>query len=41
MAQHVVIGAGSIGTNVARLLVKRGESVRIVTRSGPGPAHRP
>ena len=39
MAQHVVIGAGSIGANVARLLVERGESVRIVTRSGSGPEH--
>jgi nucleoside-diphosphate-sugar epimerase len=40
MAKHVVIGAGSIGTNVARLLVERGETVRIVTRGGSGPGHR-
>ena len=40
MAKHVVIGAGSIGTNVARLLVERRETVRIVTRSGSGPEHR-
>jgi nucleoside-diphosphate-sugar epimerase len=40
MAKHVVIGAGSIGTNVARLLVERGETVRIVTRGGSGPEHR-
>ncbi|MTD52597.1 NAD-dependent epimerase/dehydratase family protein [Amycolatopsis pithecellobii] len=39
MADHVIIGAGSIGTNVARLLTERGESVRIVTRSGSGPDH--
>ena len=39
MADHVVIGAGSIGTNVARLLVERGESVRIITRGGSGPEH--
>ncbi|MFE5375350.1 NAD-dependent epimerase/dehydratase family protein [Streptomyces mirabilis] len=39
MAIHVVIGAGSIGTNVARLLADRGESVRIVTRSGSGPEY--
>jgi nucleoside-diphosphate-sugar epimerase len=39
MAEHVIIGAGSIGTNVARLLVERGESVRILTRSGSGPEH--
>ena len=37
MAMHVVVGAGSIGTNVARRLADRGESVRIVTRSGSGP----
>ncbi|GGP68293.1 NAD-dependent epimerase/dehydratase family protein [Saccharothrix coeruleofusca] len=39
MAQHVIIGAGSIGTNVARLLAERGETVRIVTRRGSGPEH--
>ncbi|QFZ18445.1 NAD-dependent epimerase/dehydratase family protein [Saccharothrix syringae] len=39
MAEHVIIGAGSIGTNVARLLVERGDRVRIVTRSGSGPEH--
>ncbi|MET7738256.1 NAD-dependent epimerase/dehydratase family protein [Streptomyces sp. NPDC005402] len=40
MGKHVVIGAGSIGTNVARLLAERGQSVRIITRSGSGPEHR-
>ncbi|MEU1276258.1 NAD-dependent epimerase/dehydratase family protein [Streptomyces sp. NPDC005799] len=40
MGKHVVIGAGSIGTNVARLLAERGRSVRIITRSGSGPEHR-
>ena len=40
MAKHVVIGAGSIGSTVARLLVEQGETVRIVTRSGSGPEHR-
>jgi nucleoside-diphosphate-sugar epimerase len=40
MVKHVVIGAGSIGTNVARLCAERGQSVRIVTRSGSGPEHR-
>ncbi|MGM1064681.1 NAD-dependent epimerase/dehydratase family protein [Saccharothrix sp. Mg75] len=39
MVEHVVIGAGSIGSNVARLLVERGHNVRIVTRSGSGPEH--
>lgn len=39
MAEHVIIGAGSIGTTVARMLTERGESVRIVTRRGSGPEH--
>ena len=39
MADHVVLGAGSIGTNIARLLVARGDSVLMVTRSGSGPEH--
>lgn len=39
MAQHVIVGAGSVGTNIARLLTARGEQVRIVTRSGSGPEH--
>ncbi len=39
MAEHVILGAGSIGTNVARLLTERGESVLMVTRSGSGPEH--
>ncbi len=40
MAEHVILGAGSIGTNVARLLAERGESVLMVTRSGSGPSTR-
>ncbi|GIF06280.1 NAD-dependent epimerase/dehydratase family protein [Actinoplanes siamensis] len=36
---HVIVGSGPIGSNVARLLVDRGEQVRIVTRSGSGPEH--
>jgi nucleoside-diphosphate-sugar epimerase len=39
MADHVILGAGSIGTNVARLLVERDESVLMLTRSGSGPEH--
>ncbi|MFG1609918.1 NAD-dependent epimerase/dehydratase family protein [Actinoplanes sp. NPDC049265] len=39
MSEHVVVGAGSIGTNVALRLAGRGETVRIVTRSGSGPEH--
>jgi nucleoside-diphosphate-sugar epimerase len=37
MAHHVIVGAGTIGTAVARLLVDDGHTVRMVTRSGSGP----
>jgi nucleoside-diphosphate-sugar epimerase len=37
MAQHVIVGAGTIGNAVARLLVADGHTVRMVTRSGSGP----
>jgi nucleoside-diphosphate-sugar epimerase len=36
---QVVVGAGPVGSAVARLLSASGEEVRIVTRSGSGPAH--
>ncbi|WP_229074009.1 NAD-dependent epimerase/dehydratase family protein [Actinoplanes sp. DH11] len=39
MAKHVVVGSGPIGSKVAGLLAERGETVRIVTRSGSGPEH--
>jgi nucleoside-diphosphate-sugar epimerase len=39
MSQHVVVGSGPIGTAIARLLADRGDSVRMVTRSGGGPEH--
>jgi nucleoside-diphosphate-sugar epimerase len=39
MADHVVLGAGSIGTGIAHLLAARGESVLMITRSGSGPEH--
>jgi nucleoside-diphosphate-sugar epimerase len=39
MALHVVVGAGPVGSAVARILAERGEQVRIVTRSGSGPEH--
>jgi nucleoside-diphosphate-sugar epimerase len=35
---HVIVGSGPVGTAVASLLVSRGEKVRVVTRSGGGPA---
>ncbi|MGV9922668.1 NAD-dependent epimerase/dehydratase family protein [Nocardia rhamnosiphila] len=37
MPLHVVVGAGPVGSSVARLLAGRGEQVRLVTRSGSGP----
>jgi nucleoside-diphosphate-sugar epimerase len=39
MSQHVVVGAGPIGTAIALRLADQGESVRMVTRSGGGPDH--
>ncbi|WP_344192307.1 NAD-dependent epimerase/dehydratase family protein [Kribbella karoonensis] len=34
---RVVVGAGAVGSVVARLLLARGEQVRVITRSGAGP----
>ena len=39
MPNHVIVGAGPVGSAVARLLTDAGESVRVVTRSGSGPDH--
>lgn len=39
MAQHVIVGAGTIGSGVALRLAADGHDVRMVTRSGSGPAH--
>lgn len=36
--RHVIFGAGPVGSALARLLLERGETVRVVTRSGSGPA---
>jgi nucleoside-diphosphate-sugar epimerase len=36
---HLVVGAGSVGSAIARILAGRGEQVRIVSRSGSGPRH--
>jgi nucleoside-diphosphate-sugar epimerase len=36
---QVVVGAGSIGSGIARLLVEQGTPVRLITRSGSGPDH--
>ena len=39
MDVQLVIGAGAVGTATAQLLAERGGRVRLVTRSGAGPAH--
>ena len=36
---QVIVGAGPIGTATAMLLAEAGERVRVITRSGRGPAH--
>jgi nucleoside-diphosphate-sugar epimerase len=37
---HVIVGSGPVGSSIARLLAGRGESVRMITRSGSGPEHK-
>src|SRR5215831_377662 len=39
MSLHVIVGAGPVGSGAARLLVARGERVRLVSRRGSGPNH--
>ena len=39
MSLHLIVGAGPVGTRVARLLADRGERVRLVSRRGNGPDH--
>ncbi|MCW2932363.1 MAG: monooxygenase FAD-binding protein, partial [Actinomycetia bacterium] len=39
MSEHVVVGAGAVGTAAALLLAQRGDHVRLVTRRGTGPQH--
>lgn len=39
MKTNVVLGASAVGLAVATLLADRGETVRLVTRSGGGPVH--
>jgi nucleoside-diphosphate-sugar epimerase len=36
---QLIVGAGAIGSTVARQLADAGEPVRLVTRSGSGPSH--
>ena len=39
MSEHVIVGAGAVGSAAALLLAERGEHVRIVSRRGSGPEH--
>jgi nucleoside-diphosphate-sugar epimerase len=39
MSEHVIVGAGAVGSAAAMLLAERGEHVRIVSRRGSGPEH--
>lgn len=39
MSQHVIVGAGPVGSATALQLAKRGERVLMITRSGSGPTH--
>lgn len=39
MSQHVIVGAGAVGSAVARRLAEAGVAVRIVSRRGGGPDH--
>jgi nucleoside-diphosphate-sugar epimerase len=39
MSEHVIVGAGAVGSATAVLLAERGEHVRIVSRRGTGPEH--
>src|SRR5215475_9798301 len=39
MSQHVIVGAGAVGSTTALVLAERGEQVRIVSRRGTGPEH--
>jgi nucleoside-diphosphate-sugar epimerase len=39
MSEHVIVGAGAVGSALASLLAERGEHVRIVSRRGSGPDH--
>ena len=39
MSMHTIVGAGAVGSGTAIRLAEAGHDVRIVTRSGSGPAH--
>ncbi|MFY9891604.1 MAG: NAD-dependent epimerase/dehydratase family protein [Streptosporangiaceae bacterium] len=39
MSEHVIVGAGAVGSATALVLAGRGEHVRIISRRGTGPNH--
>ncbi len=39
MSEHVIVGAGAVGSATAALLAEQGQHVRIVSRRGSGPDH--
>ena len=39
MSEHVIVGAGAVGSATAVLLAERGEHVRLISRRGAGPQH--
>ena len=39
MSEHVIVGAGAVGSATALLLAERGEHVRLISRRGTGPTH--
>jgi nucleoside-diphosphate-sugar epimerase len=39
MSEHVIVGAGAVGSATALLLAERGDQVRVISRHGSGPEH--
>jgi nucleoside-diphosphate-sugar epimerase len=39
MSEHVIVGAGAVGSATALLLADRGDHVRVISRHGSGPEH--
>jgi len=39
MSEHVIVGAGAVGSATATLLAEQGERARLVSRHGSGPEH--
>ncbi len=39
MSEHVIVGAGAVGSAAALLLAEHGEHVRVISRRGTGPEH--